>query len=220
MNEINGKGSMEAWVQVVDTILREGKDFKDTDGRVFRQLLNVNLVIDRPEKDITKPINIISRSEKWLYPSIDEIKRIFLMKKKVPTYDFTYGQRLFNFNNEINQVDEFVIPFLKDKVKKNSRRLYITPWNPLMDSRFDYKKDMPGIVGIWFKVVDDKLTVTAIIRNNDCFVGFPANLYQIYVIQKYIADKTGFETGKIVFYSLSMHVYMDHLDDIKKLLGV
>ena len=142
------------------------------------------------------------------------------MKKTMPTYEYTYGQRLFNFNDEVDQIDDYVIPYLKDKLQNNSRRLYVSSWNPIVDSKYGYKEDMPGIVGIWFKLVDEKITVTAIIRNNDCFVGFPANLYQIYVLQKYISEKTGFDTGRIVFYSLSMHVYLDHLDDIKNLLGL
>ena len=219
MSQIIEETSMEAWLGIVDEVIKNGKEFKDGKGRVFKQILNNNLIILNPKQDISKPINTISRSEKWLYPTIDEIKRIFLKKETVPTYEYTYGQRLFNFNDQINQIDHFVIPYFKDKIKKNSRRLFVSTWNPIKDSKYGTDHEIHGIVGIWFKLVENKITATVIIRNNDCFVGFPANLYQIHILQKYISEKTGFETGRIVIYSLSMHIYMDHLDDIKLLIG-
>lgn len=220
MSQITEESSMDAWIAIVETVLNNGKEFKDEKGRTFKQLLNNNLIILNPKKDISKPINKISSSEKWLYPTIDEIKRIFLKKERVPTYDYTYGQRLFNFNDQTNQIDDFVLPYLNNKTNKYSRRLYVSLWNPIKDSKYGVNLDMPGIVGIWFKLVNDKITATVIIRNNDCFIGFPANLYQIYILQKYISEKTGFETGRIVIYSLSVHIYMDHLDDIKKIMGI
>jgi len=220
MTEIIEKKSMDVWKSAISYIIQTGTEHTDERGRIFRQLLNVNLVIEDPSVDITEPINILSRSDKWLYPTIDEIRRIFLMKKTIHTYKYTYGQRIFNYNYTINQIDDYVIPLLKDKKRKFTRRLYVSLWDPIKDSKTDEKEEMPGVVGIWFKLVDKRLIATAMIRNNDCFMGFPANLYQIYVLQKYITDKTGTEPGRIVFYSLSMHIYLDHLEDIKNLLGI
>ncbi len=220
MAEIIEKTSTDAWKQAISMIIEKGEDFSDNEGRKFRQLLNVSLTITEPSLDIKNPINILSQSDKWLYPSIDEIRGIFLRRKTMHPYEYTYGQRIFNYGNALNQIDSYVIPYLKDKINKNTRRLYVSLWNPLKDANFESRVENPGLVGIWLKMVDNKLTATAVIRNNDCFIGFPANLYQVHTLQEYIAEKTGIEPGRIVFYSLSMHIYIDHLDEIKSLLDI
>jgi thymidylate synthase len=217
--DIIARTSKEAWIKSIQHIIANGTEHELNKGKI-KQVLNLNLIINEPEIDITEPISIISRSDKWLYPTIDEIKKFFLMKKIMHPYGYTYGQRMFNFNNGVNQIDDFIIPYISDKKNKNTRRLFVSLWDPTEDSKLDLKMEMPGLVGIWFKMVDNQITATAIIRNNDCFIGFPANLYQIHLLQKYISEKTGYETGHIVFYSLSIHVYLDHIEDIKKMLDI
>jgi len=220
MTELKGKTSIEAWKASVAYVIDKGRIYADADGRKFKQVLNVNLEITEPEKDITEPINILSRSEKWLYPKLDEIRSIFLMNKSVHSYEYTYGQRIFNYSNELKQIDDYIILFLKDKTHQMTRRLYVSLWNPLKDSKYDTGIEMPGLVGIWLKVHDRQLTMTGIIRNNNCFMGFPATLYQVYILQKYISDRTGLDPGSIYFYSLSMHILLDQLDDIKNMMGI
>ncbi len=220
MAEITERTTLAAWKDALTKIIREGTEHRDGMGRIFRQLLNVNLLIEEPARDIAEPIAILGRSDKWLYPTIDEIKRIFLMKKTIHSYKYTYGQRIFNYNSQVDQIDDYVIPLLNDPKRRFTRRLYVPLWDPVRDSKTDDREEMPGVVGLWFKVVRDRLTATAIIRNNDCFMGFPANIYQVHVLQSYICEKTGLEPGGIAVYSLSMHVYLDHIDDINNLLGI
>ncbi len=219
MPELVSATSMDAWKDGISLVMGRGTDFSDELARRFRQVQNVSHEIVRAHDDITEPIKVLSRSEKWLYPSLEEIKSVFLQKKQPHSYKYTYGQRIFNYSEQLNQVDDFVIPLLKDRQHKMTRRLYINLWNPLKDSHSDISTEMPGLTGIWVKLYEKKLNVTGIIRNNNCFIGFPATLYQLSILQKYICKKAGLVPGKIMFYSLTMHIYLDHVPDIKQLLG-
>lgn len=70
-----------------------------------------------------------------------------------------------------------------------------------------------------FKVRDNKLNVTAVIRSNDLFFGFPANVYQIYILQEYVRKRLGIDTGDITFFSNSAHIFEDNFEDILKVIS-
>ncbi|MFP4403726.1 MAG: thymidylate synthase [Candidatus Woesearchaeota archaeon] len=213
MAEIVSSNVIDAWKKSLRYIIDNGTDYNDT-KRDFRQVLNFNLIITNPVDDINYPIRFLSESDYWVYPSIDEIKNIILSKDKNPSYDFTYGQRLFNFSNKINQIDDYIIPLLK---KDNfTRRGIVIFWDPNVD--INTTTDQPGLLLCTFKIVDNKMNVTAIIRNNDFFVGFPATLYQINLLQEYTADKIGVEIGSIIFYSTTAHIYKENINLIENKL--
>lgn len=214
MAEIVRKTTSHAWKETLKFILENGRDYNDGTSD-FRQVLNLNVEIMEPEDDIIAPIKVLSDSDRWIYPSLEEIRSIILSKKKNPSYKFTYGQRLFDFNKEMNQLDDYVIPLLKKD--KHTRRGVLNLWNPLVDGQVD-PHIKPGLLMCTLKVVDNKLRLTAVIRNNDFFIGWPATLYQLYVIQDYIASKIDVEKGAIITYSPTAHIYKDHIEEIKKLL--
>ena len=57
------------------------------------------------------------------------------------------------------------------------------------------------------------------IRSNDLFFGWPANIYQIYMLQKFIAEKLKVERGNISTVSNSAHVFKEDLEEINKIIG-
>jgi len=214
MVEIKGKNVEDVWKKVLKQVYEKGEDFVDKDGRTCRELLNVSLNIENPEK-ITKPIEMLNSFGKWIYPPLEELETFILIKKDVPGYYYNYGSRAFNFNG-INQIDKFVIPLLKKD--KTSRRASVIFYNPIKDS-FTFKKDIPGMIMANFNVRDGKLHVTTLIRSNDLFFGWPANIYQIYTLQKYISKKLDCELGSLTTTSISAHIFEDHFEDIKKVFG-
>jgi len=82
---------MKAWNRAITAVMENGRDYRMGKDRMFRQLLNVNIIIEKPEKDIDKPIRILNRSDKWLYPNIEELKGAVLTKENVHSYEYTYG---------------------------------------------------------------------------------------------------------------------------------
>ena len=214
--EIKSETTISAWKSSLKYILESGKDFTDENKRVCREILNLVIKVENPEKDITKAVEILNSFKKWVYPPLDEIAEVIMSRKLSPTYSFSYGPRLFNFNNAINQIDDFLIPLLK---KNNfSRRGIVNLWHPTEDSK-SYKREIPALISIDFKMRNKKLNVTAIVRSNDLFFGWPANIYQIFVLQEYVAKELNCKTGSLTTFSNSAHIFKDQFEDIQKVIS-
>ena len=197
-------------------VLHEGKDFTDKDGRICREVMNIKIEIDMPYNDITQPIEKISSSRKWVYPRLDEIANITLTRKISPGHVYVYGQRIFNYEDSINQIDKFIIPLLRKD--KTTRRALISLWNPRIDSNI-FNKEVPSIVDVFFVKEDNKVNVTAIIRSNNVFFGMPANLYQIYLLQEYVSQRLGIEMGMMTLFLLSAHIFEDQFNDVEEMIS-
>lgn len=211
---IVAKNTLEAWISALCYVLRHGEDFVDDNNRTCREVLNLGVTIENPEADIARPIRIINGFQKWDYPDIDEIARIILETKLAPEYAYGYGPRIFNFHGKKNQVQEFIIPLLKSN--PHSRRATLCLWDPLEDSD-PFKRDIPGLVLIDFKQRKSRLNMTVVARSNDLFFGWPANVYQAHVLQKYVAENINCMTGSITTLSISAHIFQDQFPYARKI---
>ena len=211
--EIISKSIEEGWKKALKYIIENGKDFIDGDGRTCREVINLSICVEDKE-DVIKPIEIINSFEKWIYPPLEELESVVLSKKEIAGYYYNYGARAFNFN-DINQIDSYLIPLLKKD--KTTRRATVVFYNPMKDS-FLFKKDVPGMIMVNFNIRNNKLNVLSVIRSNDLFFGWPANVYQVYILQKYVAEKVGYEMGELQTFSISAHIFEDQFDDINRVL--
>jgi len=217
--EIREETPAKAWKKALKQIMKSGFSYKDHEGRICKEILNIIITVRKPEKDTLAQIQEINSLRKWVYPSSEEIASSILNDRLVSGYYYTYGQRAFNFKSGhegINQVDKFVIPLLKKD--PTSRKAIIVFHNPIEDSLL-YRKEIPGIVTVDFKLRNKMLHVTAVIRSNDLFLGWPADLYQIKSLQDYVASKLDCKAGSITTLSISAHVFEEHFEDISKILS-
>lgn len=213
---ISKRTVIEAWKEALQYILKNGKDFNDENERVCREVFNLLIHVENPADGITEPIKRLDAFGNWKYPLLDEIAHVMLSNKLAPDYSYSYGPRLFNFQKKIDQINDFVIPLLKET--PNSRRATATLWDPSEDSN-TLKRDIPGLIMIDFKLRQNKLNMTAIIRSNDIFFGWPANIYQLFVLQDFVRKKLGCDIGALDVFSISAHIFKDqfeHIDEILK----
>ncbi|MFC1728100.1 thymidylate synthase [Nanoarchaeota archaeon] len=213
--EIEEKTTLRAWKEALKKTIDFGSDFIDVDKRKCRQALNLLVKIDNPEADIKKPVQLMNAFKKWEYPPMDELANIMLSKKVSSAYVYSYGSRLFNFSKEVDQIDKFVVPLLKKD--PTSRRAFVVVWDPKIDANL-VSKEVPGLVSIDFKIHEGKLHLTATIRSNDMFFGWPANIYQLFVLQKYVADKLDAGIGSLSTFSTSAHIFEEHFEDIREII--
>jgi thymidylate synthase len=211
---INEKTCVEAWKKAIKYILEKGEDFIDSDGRECREALNLEVNIEQPEKDYDKLIDTMKKFE-WIYPTSEELSVIMFNKEDLAIYEFSYGPRIFNFLNKKDQINDFVIPLLKND--PNSRRAVISLFNPSTDSEI-LNKNVPSLMFIYFKIKENRLNCTCFIRSNDFFIGWPGNIYQIYLLQKYVSEKLNRNTGLLTTISCSAHVFHEHFEHVKKVL--
>jgi thymidylate synthase len=212
--EIHAKNALDAWRKSLIYIQEQGKDFKDRDNRNCREVLNLVVKIENPEKDGDKPIDMIRQFE-WIYPNKEELSAIILNKEESAGYEFSYGPRIFNYSSIKNQINDFVIPLLKKDM--NSRRAVVSLFNPLTDSNI-LSKNIPSIMFIYFKIIGDALDLTFFIRSNDFFIGWPGNIYQIMTLQKYVATQLNMKIGTLTTISCSAHIFHEHFDMINKII--
>ncbi len=212
---IKEKTALEVWKKSLKLILDKGKDFIDGDKRICREVLNFYIEISNPSEGILKPIELLEDFKKWFYPPRSEIANIMLLKKLAPGYSYTPGTRIFSYQSKLNQIDDFVIPLLKNN--PTSRRAVISLWDPINDANI-HRKDTPSMMTIDFKLRKGKLNLTMMIRSNDIFMGWPANIYQLSILQKDVCKKLNVEQGVIGIFSNSAHIFKDKFDEIKEII--
>lgn len=213
--EIIKDSTLEAWKATLKLILDKGTEIIDKDNRSSKEILNIIIKINNPGQDITKPIEIMKGLKKWIYPELDELEDVFFKKESSFVHYYTYGARIFNYANTKNQVDDFIIPLLKKD--PNTRRAVVVLYHPVVDSKIGIK-EIPSLTSIFFKIIDNKLILSTVIRSNDMFIGWPANIYQFYLLQKYVAEKLDLETGSITTISHSAHVFEEYNEEMESVL--
>lgn len=213
--EIIKNNTTEAWKEALKFIMSEGNDFIDRDKRVCREVLNLTLkIIDLD--DVEYPINIMNSYKDFIYPNKDELKDMILNKIHASGYEYCYGFRLFSYRHVKNQIDNFIYPLLKSDY--STRRAIAVLYDPLTDSDFS-KNSVPALISVYFKINNSKLDLTVLIRSNDFFIGFPANLYQLKMLQDYLASKLKVNSGFMTIFSNSAHIFKEHFEKINNIIS-
>jgi thymidylate synthase len=119
------------------------------------------------------------------------------------------GNRYIEFEYK-NQVD-----ILIDGLKNNpsSRRHIISLWN------IDDLSEMALYPCVWnnqWIVQNGKLHLVVQVRSNDMALGNPFNVFQYYVLQRMIAQVTGYDVGTMTFNINNPHVYERHVEGLEE----
>lgn len=205
--EITKNNAQELWKDAIALIKEKGEDFTDNDNRVCIEITNLTLNLENvPNSEIDEPIKTMINTNKWIYPTKEELSSIMFKEYQAPIYEYTYGGRIFNYGKEFNQINSFIIPLLKKD--PHTRRAIITLYSPEEDS-IPENKNTPGLIYMHFRIKNEQLNTTCHIRSNDIFFGWPANIYQIYSLAKLVAEKLNIKIGKITTISNSAHVFKE-----------
>ena len=80
-------------------------------------------------------------------------------------------------------------------------------------------KDEPCTIALQFRIRDNKLHCTGIMRSNDIWYGFPYDIAFFTELQMMMADELGVEYGSYTHFVTSLHVYNKDLDKIIKIIS-
>jgi thymidylate synthase len=212
---IKTKNTLEAWKTYLNYILQKGNNFIDENNRICREVLNLTVTIEQPSKDIDQPIQILNKLHKWDYPSVEKITQATLARKTSSQYSYSHSSRMFSYQNTLNQIDDYVIPLLQHA--PTTRRAVMLIWDALKDSKI-LRKDIPAMIFIDFKIRNNQMHTTGILRSNDAFFGWPANILQIHAIHQYVGKKINCETGTITTTNTSAHIFKEQIPYIETVL--
>ena len=115
----------------------------------------------------------------------------------------------------IDQLQD-VIDCLKDPVKRNSRRMIVSAWNP---SYLDQMALPPCHVLFQFNVLDgNKLSCSLYQRSVDEFLGNSFNIASYSMLTHLVAHHCGLEPYEFIHYSGNCHLYDDHYEQAREQL--
>ena len=207
--------ALDAWKAALHQIRAQGRLFRDADAREGWELLNLTVTIEHPQVGVDEPIDLLRTFDRWVYPSKDELLNIVFQERELLLYDYTYGNRIFHYQNVKDQINTYVLPLLREHPL--SRRAMVITIDPLADLVHG-NRNAPGLISVHFRLVDDLLLMTAVVRSNDFFIGWPANIFQLASLQHYVAEKLGVRVGSLSTHSLSAHVFSEYVNEVEEVL--
>ncbi|MFC1802223.1 thymidylate synthase [Patescibacteria group bacterium] len=204
---VEDKKVADAWLKVLDRLVRFGEKKKTQYGDEERVLIGFTTIISEEDpEDFYLP--------DYLTFGKSELDNYFnqIMTDNIPDdLEYTYGSRLRNHGN-VNQIENII-----EKLKEEdcTRRAVGVLWNVEIDSN---NPKPPCLNLIQAVVNDDKLYLTCYIRSNDMFGGWPQNAMAMLKVQEEIARAVGKKRGKLMIVSNDAHFYERDFGRVKEIL--
>jgi thymidylate synthase len=132
--------------------------------------------------------------------------------------NFEENDRDFN-NITFRGVDQlqYIINSLKDPVKRTSRRLIMTAWNPCQLNEMALP---PCHVMCQFNVLDgNKLSCALYQRSNDVSLGTSFNVASYSFLTHLLAKHCGLVAHEFIHFMGNCHIYEEHIEPMKELLN-
>ena len=104
-----------------------------------------------------------------------------------------------------------------DQLKKTIEQLKNNPntrqaWISLFDGKEkdDYQFDTPCTIGIGFRIEDNYLHMTVVMRSNDLVLGYGNDQYCFSKLQEMVANEIGVKVGTYTHFAQDLHIYERH----------
>lgn len=196
--------ALEAWRELVFRLVRFGHLTRLRKGD-RQELQNVRVVVGKPQLDDDKALREFGFTLDDLLRYADDM----LVGPLPEDQSYTYGNRIrehFGFD----ALEKFAA-----RLRENpqDRDCYLALW----DSRTDIDSgDSPCMVSLFFRVFDDKLTLTATYRTHNALDAWLKNVYGLMRVQKIVSDGAGIEAGPLTIISHSISVDPSKYDFAKR----
>ena len=217
---IRGKTVAEAWIKILDTILKFGKESGTHYDDMQKEIVNLMSVISDED-----PNNLYVPD---FFPSdMQHVKEyIPRMTRDLPggitKNEYTYGSRMRSWFGT-DQVKNAVAKLVREPV---SRAVVIDLWDSVKDLTIG---GSPCLNHIWVRINDDKLYITCIFRSHDMFEGYPENALALRVLQEEIRNEVEaglkekdqnavLKLGNLIILSQSAHIYDDSWERCQKIV--
>ncbi|MET4058655.1 thymidylate synthase [Arthrobacter sp. UYP6] len=114
------------------------------------------------------------------------------------------------------QIDQIAKVIESIRTNPDSRRHIVTAWNP---AEVDNMALPPCHAMFQFYVADGKLSCQLYQRSADLFLGVPFNIASYALLTLMVAQQTGLEPGEFVWTGGDVHIYDNHVDQVREQLS-
>ncbi|WP_426451426.1 thymidylate synthase [Paenibacillus sp. S-38] len=217
---------MKAYLELLEDILEHGVSKEDRTGTgtvsVFGRQLRFNLAEGFPLLT-TKKMHIKSILHELLWFLSGDTNINYLKENGVTIWDEwadengdlgpVYGSQWRSWpapdGRSIDQITAVV-----EALKKNpdSRRHLVSAWNP---AEVDRMALPPCHYAFQFYTAGGKLSCMFQMRSVDTFLGLPFNIASYAFLTHMVAQQCGLEVGELIWTGGDVHIYSNHLEQVK-----
>jgi thymidylate synthase len=204
-HRIEGETVAETWIKILQRIRSTGKVRPTGYGGNWQELINLTAVVtDEPEDFFFPEPNYLPVDREFLGQYIPQMVDDAPYEEGVK---YSYGQRLRSWFGK-DQVEQ-VINKLIGEIDAASAVM------SLWDVEDHIKGGSPCLNHIWARVIDDRLSLTAVLRSNDMFGAWCANAMGLIALQKHLIEEINKRSeydlvrGPLITLSQSAHIYQD-----------
>jgi len=123
-----------------------------------------------------------------------------------------YGKQWRDFNG----ADQLAALVAQLQQKPHSRRHLVSAWNP---PEVDAQALPPCHYAFQCFVNDGRLSLMWQQRSVDSFLGLPFNIASYGLLTHMLAQQTGYDVGELIFSGGDCHIYLNHLEQVRKQLS-
>jgi thymidylate synthase len=220
---------MKNYLELLQDILTNGKHKNDRTGTgtvsVFGRQLRWDLSEGFP-LITTKRIHLKSVAHELLWFLSGDTNIAYLKENGVKIWDDwadengdlgpVYGSQWRTWESptgeKIDQIKQVI-----DSIKNNpdSRRHLVSAWNV---AEINNMKLPPCHFAFQFYVAEGKLSCMLTMRSVDTFLGLPFNIASYALLTHMIAQQCDLEVGEFIWSGGDVHIYNDHMDQVKEQL--
>lgn len=185
---------LEAWRELVFRLVKFGHLVQLRKG-ARQELQNVRVVIRETRMDSEEDLREFGFS-------LDDIRQYqvdMLLGPLPEDQSYTYGNRIREYYG-FDTLSKFA-----QRLKENpqDRDCYLALWDSRLDIDAD---DSPCLVSLFFRVYDEKLTLTACYRTHNALDAWLKNIYGLRRAQEIVANESGIEIGPLTVISHSISI--------------
>jgi len=185
---------LEAWRELIFRLVRFGHLTHLRKGD-RQELQNVRAVVRNPGPDDEDAL----REYNFSLNSLRQYQHDMLLPALPEDGTYTYGNRIreyFGFD---------ALAKFGHRLRENpqDRDCYLALWDSHTDIDAD---DGPCLVSLFFRVFDEKLTLTATYRTHNALDAWLKNVYGLMRAQEIVADEAGIEIGALTVISHSISI--------------
>jgi len=204
---IRGKTVSDVYVKILYNIMTFGRRIHTHYDQDSKELMNLVAVItEQPVDGFDLPPFVPFSKE-----HLDAYRVKLLSPDKDPNVTYTYGNRM-RLHFGVDQIQEVANKMVKEPL---TRSAVVSLWDPRNEG-----SGSPCLNHLWFRIRDNALHMTATIRSNDMFFGWPENAYGLRFLQDTVrqmvmkglgsfCEDGSLVLGDLVINSQSAHIYED-----------